>query len=147
MSDVLFIDEIHRLPRAVEELLYPAMEDSLVPFVMDAGRTMNIPLRPFTLIGAAGKGAEVRPKLRAVFPVTVVLQPYSEAELSDIARLCARAGLSLSPGAASQIGRSSGGSLRKVRSALQLAGRPGAVEYQADASTALPSSGIRLMVL
>lgn len=143
--DVLFIDEIHRLPRAIEELLYPAMEDALNPFVnfVIEGSTMKIPLRPFTLIGAAGKGAEVRPKLRALFPVTVVLQPYSEAELSDIAHVFARArGLSLSPGAAALIGRSSGGSLRKVRSALQLAGRPGAMEVsEADASTALAILG------
>ena len=51
--DVLFIDEIHRLPRVVEELLYPAMEDFTVNFVMDKGlnaRTMRIPLRPFTLV-------------------------------------------------------------------------------------------------
>ena len=52
--DVLFIDEIHRLPRVVEELLYPAMEDFSINFVMDKGlnaRTMRIPLRPFTLVG------------------------------------------------------------------------------------------------
>jgi Holliday junction resolvasome RuvABC ATP-dependent DNA helicase subunit len=142
--DVFFIDEIHRLPRAVEEFLYPAMENALNPFVnFVIERNFRIPLRPFTLIGAAGKEAEVRPRLRALFPVTVVLQPYSEAELSAIAHVFARArSLSLSPGAASLIGRSSGGSLRKVRSALQLAGRPGAVEVsEADASTALTILG------
>ena len=94
--DVLFMDEIHRLPRVAEELLYPAMEDFSVNFVMDKGlnaRTMRIPLRPFTLVGAAEKEGEVPPKLRALFPVTVVLQAYSEADMSAIALAFARAGL------------------------------------------------------
>ncbi len=110
--DVFFIDEIHQLPRVVEELLYPAMEDFSINFVMDKGlnaRTMRIPLRPFTLIGAGEKGAEVTPKLRALFPVTVVLQPYSESELGAIALAFGRArGISLTPGAAALLGRFSG---------------------------------------
>jgi holliday junction DNA helicase RuvB len=145
--DVLFIDEVHRLPRAIEESLYPALEEFSVNFVMDTQRTMRIPLRPFTLVGGAEKGAEVRPKLRALFPVTVVLQPYSESELGAIALAFAHArGLSLTPGAGALIGRSSGGSLRKVRSALQLAGRPGAAEVsEADASAALAILGHQVM--
>ena len=148
--DVLFLDEIDRLPRVIEELLYPAMEDFSINFVMDKGlnaRTMRIPLRPFTLIVAAEKGTEVTPKLRALFPVTVVLQPYSESELSAIAYALARArGFSLSPGAAALIGRSSGGSLRRLRSVLQFAGRPGAAEVsEADASAALAILGHRVM--
>ena len=151
--DVLFIDEIHRLPRVVEELLYPAMEDFSVNFVMDKGlnaRTMRIPLRPFTLVGAAEKGAEVTPKLRALFPVTVVLQPYSESELSAIAHAFVRAkGLSLAPDAAALIGRFSGGILRKVRSALQLAVRLADAEMvmvtERDASVALAILGHQVM--
>jgi Holliday junction DNA helicase RuvB len=148
--DVLFIDEIHRLPRVVEELLYPAMEELSINFVMDKGlnaRTMRIPLRPFTLIGAAEKGAEVTPKLRALFPVTVVLKPYSDSELGAIAHAFARAkGLSLTPGAAALLGRFSGGSLRKVRSALQLAVRQGAAEVtETDASAALAILGHQVM--
>jgi len=120
---------------------------------MDKGlnaRTMRIPLRPFTLVGAAEKGAEVTPKLRALFPVTVVLQPYSESELSVIAHAFARAkGLSLAPGAAALIGRFSGGSLRKVRSALQLAVRLGDAEMvtvtERDASVALAILGHQVM--
>jgi Holliday junction DNA helicase RuvB len=148
--DVLYIDDIHRLPRVVEELLYPAMEDFSVKFVMDKGlnaRTINIPLRPFTLVGAAEKVAEVMPRLRSLFPVTVVLQPYSEAALSAIADAFARArGLSLTPGAAALIGRFSGGGLRKVRSALQLAVRPGSEEVtETDASVALAILGHQMM--
>jgi Holliday junction DNA helicase RuvB len=144
--DVLFIDEIHRLPRVAEELLYPAMEDFSLNFVLEKGlnaRTMRIPLRPFTLIGSAEKGTELTPKLRALFPVTVVLQPYSESELGAIALAFGRArGISLTPGAAALLGRFSGGSLRNLRSVLQLAGRPGAAEVsEADASAALAILG------
>ena len=129
------------------------MEDFSVNFVMDKGlnaRTMRIPLRPFTLVGAAEKGAEVTPKLRALFPVTGVLQPYSESELSAIAHAFARAkGLSLAPDAAALIGRFSGGSLRKVRSALQLAVRLADAEMvmvtERDASVALAILGHQVM--
>ncbi len=149
--DVVYIDEIHRLPRVVEELLYPAMEDFSVIFVMDRGvnaRTIHIPLRPFTLVGAAEKVAEISPRLRSLFPVTVVLQPYSEPELSAIALAFARAkGLSLTPGAAALLGRFSGGTLRKVRSALQLAVRLGVAEVvtESDASAALAILGHQVM--
>ncbi len=149
--DVVYIDEIHRLPRVVEELLYPAMEDFSVIFVMDRGvnaRTIHIPLRPFTLVGAAEKVAEISPRLRSLFPVTVVLQPYSEPELSAIALAFARAkGLSLTPGAAALLGRFSGGTLRKVRSALQLAVRLGVAEVvtESDASAALAILGRQVM--
>jgi Holliday junction resolvasome RuvABC ATP-dependent DNA helicase subunit len=144
--DALFIDEIHRLPRVVEELLYPAMEDFSINFVMDKGlnaQTMRIPLRPFTLIGAAEKETDVRPKLRALFPVAVALQPYSESELGAIALAFARArGMFLTSGAATLLGRFSGGSLPKLRSALRLAGRPGAAEVsETDASAALAILG------
>ncbi len=122
------------------------MEEFSINFVMDKGlnaQTMRIPLRPFTLVGAAEKGGEVPPKLRALFPVTVVLQAYSEADMSAIALAFARArGISLTPGAAALFGRFSGGSLRRIRSAIQLAGRPGAAEVSdADASAALAILG------
>jgi Holliday junction resolvasome RuvABC ATP-dependent DNA helicase subunit len=144
--DVLFIDQVQELPRVVEEYLYLAMEKFAVIFVMDKGlnaRTMNIPLRPFTLIGTAQKESELTPRLRSLFPITVVLQPYSQTELSTIAQAFARAhGLSLTPGAAVMIGSFSGGSLVKVRSAVELASRPGASEIsEADASKALAILG------
>jgi Holliday junction DNA helicase RuvB len=147
--DVLFIDEINGLPRATEELLYPAMEDFSVDFVMDKGlnaRNIRIPLRPFTLVVAAQKVAEVSARLRSLFLVTVVLQPYSESELSAIALAFARTkGLSLTPGAAALIGRFSGGSLRKVRSALQFAVRPGAEEVtETDAAAVLAILGYQV---
>src|SRR6266567_6796830 len=130
--DVFFMDEIHRLPRVVEELLHTAMEDFSVDFVMDKGlnaRTMRIPLRPFTFIGATEKASELRSKLRSLFPVAIVFQPYSESEVSAFAQTFARnRGFVLIPSAAALIGRYASGSLHQVKAILQLAGRPGATE-------------------
>ena len=71
--DVLFIDEIHRLSPAVEEYIYPAMEDYKVDFVVDSGmhsRTINLPLKPFTLIGATTRAGLLSPPLRTRFGIT-----------------------------------------------------------------------------
>ncbi|HEX7786434.1 MAG TPA: Holliday junction branch migration DNA helicase RuvB, partial [Methylomirabilota bacterium] len=86
---VLFIDEIHRLPRVVEELLYPAMEDFSVNFVMDKGlnaRTIRIPLRPFTLVGATTRPGMLSSPLRERFGIFHHLDFYSGDELSAIVR-------------------------------------------------------------
>src|SRR5262249_14345378 len=85
--DVLFIDEIHRLPRAVEELLYPAMEDFSVNFVMDKGlnaRTMRIPLRPFTMVGATTRPGMLSSPLRERFGIFHHLDFYSDQDLATI---------------------------------------------------------------
>ena len=85
--DVLFIDEIHRLPRVVEELLYPAMEDFAVNFVMDKGlnaRTMRIPLRPFTLVAATTRPGLLTSPLRERFGIFHHLDFYEHDELSAI---------------------------------------------------------------
>jgi holliday junction DNA helicase RuvB len=85
--DVLFIDEIHRLPRVVEELLYPAMEDFAVNFVMDKGlnaRTMRIPLRPFTLVAATTRPGLLSSPLRERFGIFHHLDFYEHDELSAI---------------------------------------------------------------
>ena len=71
--DVLFIDEIHRLAAAVEEYIYPAMEEYKVDFVVDSGmhsRTINLPLKPFTLIGATTRAGLLSPPLRTRFGIT-----------------------------------------------------------------------------
>ncbi len=85
--DILFVDEIHRLPRVVEELLYPAMEDFTVNFVMDKGlnaRTMRIPLRPFTLVGATTRPGMLSSPLRERFGIFHHLDFYSLEELQAI---------------------------------------------------------------
>jgi Holliday junction DNA helicase RuvB len=86
-NDVLFIDEVHRLPRAVEELLYPAMEDFAVNFVIDKGlhaRTLKYALRPFTLVAATTRPGMLSAPLRERFGIFQHLDFYSEPELARI---------------------------------------------------------------
>ena len=86
-NDVLFIDEVHRLPRAVEELLYPAMEDFAVNFVIDKGlhaRTLKYALRPFTLVAATTRPGMLSAALRERFGIFHHLDFYSDAELTRI---------------------------------------------------------------
>ena len=86
-GDVLFIDEIHRLPRVVEELLYPAMEDFEVDFVVEKGmhaRTMRIPLKPFTLVGATTRPGMLSSPLRERFGIFHHLDFYTDEELGRI---------------------------------------------------------------
>ncbi|MDR0850371.1 MAG: Holliday junction branch migration DNA helicase RuvB [Christensenellaceae bacterium] len=86
-GDVLFIDEIHRLPATVEEVLYGAMEDFTIDFVAGKGAGANnirLPLKPFTLIGATTKAGSVSSPLRDRFGVLSRLELYSIEELSQI---------------------------------------------------------------
>ena len=86
-NDVLFIDEIHRLNRSVEEVLYPAMEDYALDFILGKGpsaRTMRLKLQPFTLIGATTKAGMLTGPLRDRFGVVCRLEMYNKNELSKI---------------------------------------------------------------
>ena len=86
-NDVMFIDEVHRLPRAVEELLYPAMEDFSVNFVVDKGmhaRTLKYALRPFTLVAATTRPGMLSAPLRERFGIFHHLDFYSDEELTRI---------------------------------------------------------------
>lgn len=88
-GSVLFIDEIHRLPKAVEEFLYPAMEDFRIDIVLGEGvnaRTINMPLKPFTLIGATTRAGLLSAPLRDRFQMREHLDFYSIEELSEIVR-------------------------------------------------------------
>ena len=89
-NDVLFIDEIHRLPRPVEEFLYPAMEDFTVDFIVDKGpfsKIVNVPVKPFTLIGATTRMGLLSAPLRDRFGMTYHLDFYpADAILSIIKR-------------------------------------------------------------
>lgn len=85
--DVLFIDEIHRLSRSVEEVLYPAMEDYSLDIILGKGpsaRTMRLKLQPFTLIGATTKAGMLTGPLRDRFGVVCRLEMYSIEDLSKI---------------------------------------------------------------
>jgi Holliday junction DNA helicase RuvB len=129
--DVLFIDEIHRLPRVVEELLYPAMEDFSINFVMDKGlnaRTMRIPLRPFTMVGATTRPGMLSSPLRERFGIFHHLDFYSETDLAAIIRRSASIlGVDVAPGGAEAIARRARGTprianrlLRRVRDYAQV---------------------------
>ena len=86
-GSVFFIDEIHRLGRAVEETLYPAMEDSRLPVVLGQGagaRTVTLPLPPFTLIGATTRSGLLTTPLRDRFGVCHRLEHYSPEDLAEI---------------------------------------------------------------
>jgi Holliday junction DNA helicase RuvB len=88
-GSVLFIDEIHRIPKAVEEFLYPAMEDFRIDITLGEGvnaRTLNITLKPFTLIGATTRTGLISAPLRDRFQMREHLDFYSVAELAEIVR-------------------------------------------------------------
>ncbi|HPD13770.1 MAG TPA: Holliday junction branch migration DNA helicase RuvB [Planctomycetota bacterium] len=91
--DVLFIDEIHRLPAAVEEFLYPAMEDFRIDFVVDKGpfaKTVPVPLQPFTLVGATTRAGLISKPMRERFGIFHHVDFYPVADLKEILRRSAR---------------------------------------------------------
>ncbi len=87
--DVLFIDEIHRLSRSVEEILYPALEDRVIDIIIGKGpsaRSIRMDLKPFTLIGATTRAGQLSAPLRDRFGVIQRLELYSKEQLTDIIR-------------------------------------------------------------
>jgi holliday junction DNA helicase RuvB len=131
--DVLFIDEIHRLNPAVEEILYPAMEDFQLDLIIGQGpaaRSVKIDLAKFTLIGATTRAGLLTNPLRDRFGIPVRLNFYSEAELEQIVNRGARVlGIGMSPDGANEIARRARGTpriagrlLRRVRDFASVAG-------------------------
>ncbi len=132
-GDVLFIDEIHRLAPAVEEILYPAMEDRVLDLMIGEGpsaRSVRIDLPKFTLIGATTRQGLITTPLRDRFGIPVRLNFYSVAELEQVVRRAARLlGLPLTADGATEVARRSRGTpriagrlLRRVRDFAQAAG-------------------------
>jgi len=124
--DVLFIDEIHRLNPAVEEILYPAMEDFQLDLIIGEGpaaRSVKIDLAPFTLVGATTRAGLLTNPLRDRFGIPVRLNFYSEAELELIVARGARVlGIGMTADGANEIARRARGTpriagrlLRRVR--------------------------------
>ena len=115
-GDVLFVDEIHRLNRVIEETLYPAMEDFAVDFIIGKGpsaRTMRLPLKHFTLIGATTRLGLISSPLRDRFGVHYNLELYDHAALAEIVRRSADIlHVSLEPGATEEIAQRSRGTPR-----------------------------------
>jgi Holliday junction DNA helicase RuvB len=132
-GDVLFIDEIHRLNPAIEENLYPAMEDFVFDLVIGEGpgaRSVKLPLQPFTLIGATTRTGLLTGPLRDRFGIVSRLEYYSAPELSEIVRRSARIlSIALDASGADEIARRSRGTprianrlLRRVRDFAEVEG-------------------------
>ena len=150
--DVLFIDEVHRLPRAVEELLYPAMEDFAVNFVIDKGmhaRTLKYALHPFTLVAATTRPGMLSAPLRERFGIFHHLDFYSDGELTRIVtRSAAILDAAIDVGGADEIARRARGTprianrlLRRVRDYAQVKTGDGRITEE-TARRALDSEGV-----
>ncbi len=121
--DVLFIDEIHRLNRAVEEILYPAMEDYALDVMIGKGpsaRSLRLSLKPFTVVGATTRAGRISSPLRDRFGATYRLDFYGEDELVAIVNRSARIlGVEVQPEAARAIARRGRGTPRIVNRLLK----------------------------
>ena len=133
-GDVLFIDEIHRLQRSVEEILYPAMEDHVIDIIIGKGpaaRSIRIDLAPFTLIGATTRAGQLSTPLRDRFGVISRLELYTPEELASIVtRSAGILGLPITPDGALEIASRSRGTprianrlLKRVRDFAQVKGK------------------------
>jgi len=120
---VLFIDEIHRMQKAVEEFLYPAMEDFRIDLTLGEGinaRTMNMPLKPFTLIGATTRSGLLSAPLRDRFQLQQHLDFYTVEELAEIVRRNAqKLRVELDSAAADEIANRSRGTPRLANNRLR----------------------------
>lgn len=132
--DVLFIDEIHRVNRVVEEYLYSAMEDFKIDIIIDQGpaaRSVSVPLEPFTLVGATTRQGLLTAPMRARFGLNAHLDYYSVAELAEIVKRDARLlDLLVAESGAMEIARRSRGTariakrwLRRTRDFAQVEGK------------------------
>ena len=132
-GDVLFIDEIHRLPRTIEEVLYPAMEDFCLDIVLGKGpeaRSVRLDLPPFTLVGATTRAGSLSAPLRDRFGVLSRLEYYTEQQLQSIVvRTAEILQTDMHESAALEIARRSRGTprianrlLRRVRDFAQVKG-------------------------
>lgn len=132
-GDVLFIDEIHRLPRSIEEMLYSAMEDFYIDIISGQGQqaqAIHFPLPPFTLIGATTKAGSLSAPLRHRFGIVSHLEYYDDDALSEIVKRSANIfDMSIEEDGAYEIGRRSRGTprianrlLKRVRDYTQVYG-------------------------
>lgn len=134
-NDVLFIDEIHRLPATVEEILYPAMEDYALDIVIGEGpsaRSVRLDLQPFTLVGATTRAGLLANPLRDRFGIPIRLQFYTPKELSRIVMAAGqKLGAAITAEGALEIARRGRGTprialrlLRRVRDFAESEGQP-----------------------
>lgn len=158
-GDILFVDEIHRLNRSVEEILYPAMEDYAIDIIVGKGPSANsirLDLPHFTLIGATTRAGQLSAPLRDRFGVTLRLELYTPQELSKIVtRSASILNVDIDPTGALEIARRSRGTprianrlLRRVRDYAEVKGDGRIVAGIADKALAMldvDSQGFDLM--
>lgn len=152
-NDVLFIDEIHRLPATVEEVLYGAMEDYKLDIIVgegDSQRVITVALEPFTLVGATTRAGALSAPLRDRFGITGRLEYYTPEELALIvSRSAGLLGMTLSPEAALEVACRARGTprianrlLRRVRDYAVVHGAQGHAATVAEAKAALDMLGV-----
>jgi Holliday junction DNA helicase RuvB len=147
--DVLFVDEIHRLNRAVEEILYPALEDFRLDIVVGQGpaaRTLTLDLPPFTLVGATTRTGLLTTPLRDRFGLTFRLDLYTPDELASIVRRSARIlGVEIAGDAADEIARRARGTPRIANRILRRVRDVAEVRHAGAITTAIAEEALELL--
>jgi Holliday junction DNA helicase RuvB len=147
--DVLFVDEIHRLNRTIEEILYPALEDFRLDIVVGQGpaaRTLTLDLPPFTLVGATTRTGLLTTPLRDRFGMTFRLDYYEAADLGTIVRRSARIlGVEIEDDAADEIARRSRGTPRIANRILRRVRDVAEVRHQGVVTTAIAREALELL--
>jgi len=146
-NDVLFIDEIHRLNPAIEEVLYPAMEDFQLDLIIGEGpaaRSVRIELQPFTLVGATTRSGLLTTPLRDRFGIPLRLEFYEPKELVEIVQRGARVlGVAISADGALEIAKRSRGTPRVAGRLLKRVRDFAAVDNEAEISVAVADKALR----
>jgi Holliday junction DNA helicase RuvB len=147
--DVLFVDEIHRLNRAIEEILYPALEDFRLDIIVGQGaaaRTLTLDLPPFTLVGATTRTGLLTTPLRDRFGMTFRLDYYNAAELGTIVRRSARIlDVEIEDDAADEIARRSRGTPRIANRILKRVRDVAQVRYDGVITNVVASEALELL--
>ncbi len=147
--EVLFIDEIHRMPPTIEEILYPAMEDYQLDIVIGQGpsaRSVKVPVQKFTLIGSTTRAGLLTSPLRSRFGITHRLDFYADRDLEEIIRRSARIlGVTISGDAAAELARRSRGTPRIANRLLRRVRDYAQVRASGEITREVAQSGLRLL--
>ena len=147
--DVVFVDEIHRLSRAAEEILYPALEDFRLDIVMGQGtaaRTLTLDLPPFTLVGATTRTGLLTSPLRDRFGITFRLDYYEDGELATIVRRSAGIlGVEIAADAADEIAGRARGTPRVANRILRRVRDVAQVRHEGAITTAIAREALDLL--
>jgi holliday junction DNA helicase RuvB len=147
--DVIFVDEIHRMSHAAEEILYPALEDFRLDIVMGQGaaaRTLTLDLPPFTLVGATTRTGLLTSPLRDRFGMTFRLDYYDPGQLAQIVKRSARIlGVEIADDAAEEISGRSRGTPRIANRILRRVRDVAQVRHEGSISTAIAREALELL--